>query len=110
MLGLMARRLVLDGVAFRPSWYHMAFAGRHTARFVTSTRQGRFEALVRDLKGLPLLELTHALAAGRVFLNGEPYTWEPEEMIQWLNPHEDPDAAAAIAAERERCKFTFDSR
>ena len=107
MLGLMARRLVLDGVAFRPSWYHMAFAARHSARFVTPVRQGRFEALVRDLRQYPLLEVTHAVAEGRVRLNGEPYTWEPEEMIQWLNPHTDPQADAAISTERERCHFTL---
>lgn len=106
MLALIAKRLVLDGVAFRPSWYHMAFAARHTARFGTPERQGRFEALVRDLKALPLLEVTHALAAGKVKLNGEPYTWEPEEMIQWLNPYQDAVADAAIAAERERCHFS----
>ncbi len=107
MLGLVARRLVLDGVAFRPSWYHMAFAARHSARFGTPARQGRFEALVRDLKGFPLLEITHALSAGRVQLNGQPYVWEPEEMIQWLHPREDPEADAAIAAERDRCHFTL---
>ncbi len=107
MLGLMARRLVLDGVAFRPSWYHMAFAARHTARFVTAARQGRFEAVARDFKSMPLLEITHALASGRVRLNGEPYAWEPEEMIQWLNRSEDPLATAEIAVERERCHFTL---
>ena len=107
MLALMAKRLVLDGVAFRPSWYHMAFAARHTARFVTPARQGRFEALVRDLRALPLLEVTHALAAGRVRLNGEPYTWEPEEMIQWLSPRADATADAEIATELARCHFTL---
>ncbi len=108
ILALMAKRLVLDGIAFRPSWYHMAFAGRHTGRFVTPARQGRFEALVRDLKHLPLLEVTHALSDGRVQLNGEPYKWEPEEMIQWLVPHRNPDAAAEISTERDRCHFTLD--
>ena len=106
MLGLMARRLVLDGVAFRPSWYHMAFAARHTARFVTPARQGRFEALVRDLSHLPLLEATHAVAEGRVRLNAEVYRWEPEEMIQWLNPANNPADEAEVAGERERCRFS----
>ena len=55
LLTLMAKRLLLDGVAFRPSWYHMAWAARHDARFIDSGRQGRFEALVRDLKEVPLL-------------------------------------------------------
>ncbi len=108
MLGLMAKRLVLDGVAFRPSWYHMAFAARHMARFATPQRQGRFEALMRDLKGLPLLEATHALAEGKVQLNGAAYTWEPDEMVEWLVPRDDAELAAAVAAERERCRFTVD--
>lgn len=107
MLALMARRLVLDGVAFRPSWYHMAYAARHSARFVTAERQGRFEALVRDLKAFPLLEVTRALAEGRVLLNGAHYSWEPEEMVEWLNPGHASADAAAVAAERERCHFTL---
>ena len=106
MLALMAKRLVLDGVAFRPSWYHMAFAARHTARFVHGARQGRFEALVRDLRGLPLLEATHAVAEGRVVLNGAPYTWEPDDMVQWLQPGHTAADAAEIEAERARCAFT----
>ncbi|MHB8873064.1 MAG: arginase family protein, partial [Myxococcaceae bacterium] len=58
MLALIAKRLVLDGVAFRPAWYHMAYAARYRFRFVDSGRQGRFEALMRDLKEVPLLEAT----------------------------------------------------
>lgn len=105
MLALMAKRLVLDGVAFRPSWYHMAFAARHTARFVAADRQGRFLALVDALKGLSLLEATHAVAEGKVTLDGRHYTWEPDEMVTWLAPgHADRDAAE-IEAERARCRF-----
>ena len=107
MLTLMARRLVLDGVAFRPSWYHMAFAARHTARFVSPARQGRFLALVRDVAHLPLLEVTHALADGRVRLNGQPYNWEPDEMVTWLNPAHDSADAAAIGEELLRSRFTL---
>ena len=107
MLALMARRLVLDGVAFRPSWYHTAYAARHSARFATAARQGRFLALLRDVKELPLLEATHAVASGRVQRNRAPYAWEPEEMVQWINPGHDFADAPAVAAERERCHFNF---
>jgi acetoin utilization deacetylase AcuC-like enzyme len=106
ILGLMAKRLMLDGVAFRPSWYHMAWAARHTGRFVAPDRQGRFEALMRDLASLSLLDATRAVADGRVRLNGQPYTWEPDEMVQWREPKDDPTRDAAVAAERERCHFT----
>lgn len=107
LLGLMAQRLMLDGVAFRPSWYHMAWAARHNARFVAPERQGRFEALMRDLATLTLLEATRAVAEGRVLLNGRPYTWEPDEMVYVSKAHEDEADRAAIVAERERCHFTL---
>jgi acetoin utilization deacetylase AcuC-like enzyme len=104
LLGLMARRLVLDGVAFRPSWYHMAWAARHHARFLSPERQGRFEALMRDLATMSLLDATRAVAEGRVLLNGQPYTWEPDVMVYLVKAHQDVDRAAVVA-ERDRCHF-----
>jgi acetoin utilization deacetylase AcuC-like enzyme len=104
MLLLMARRLALAGVAFRPMWYHLAVVARLRFRFADPARQGRFEAMVRDLSPQPLLEMTRAVVDGRVRLNGEPYTWEPDDMVSRLEP-----AAAdveVLAAERERCHFT----
>ena len=101
----MALRLGLAGVAFRPAAYHTAYAGRVQLRFVDPARQGRFEALVRDLAGVPLPEATSAVAQGRVLLDGKPYAWEPDEMVLWLRPHEqDP---AAVAAAREAARFTL---
>lgn len=105
LLAIMAERLRLDGVAFRPSWFHMAYAARHGARFVDAKRQGRFEALVRDLRALPLLEATRAVAEGRVTLNGEPYAWEAEPMVRWREPEAHPLDEGDVAAERERCRF-----
>lgn len=107
ILTLMAKRLSLDGVAFRPSWFHMAWAARHGTRFVDPARQGRFEALVRDLREVPLLEATRALADGRVKLNGEPYCWEPDEMVRFRDEKDIPSDSAAVALERERCHFTL---
>ncbi len=105
LLGLMAKRLVLDGVAFRPSWYHMAFAARHGARFVTAVRQGQFEALMRDLRDVPLLDATRLVADGRVTLNDRPWKWEADEMVRFREvPAVQPDAEA-IALERDRCRF-----
>lgn len=104
MLGLMADRLGLAGVAFRPMWYHLAVQAHPRFRFVAPERQGRFEALMRDLVSLPLLDVTRAVAEGRVRLNGEPYAWEAEDMVSRRSPG--PDDADAIAAERERCHFT----
>jgi acetoin utilization deacetylase AcuC-like enzyme len=105
ILGLMARRLSLQGVAFQPSWFHMAYAARHTGRFVDPERQGRFDALLRDLKALPLLEATRKVAEGQVKLNGAPYRWEPDPMVQWLHHEDAPEWKERVAKERERCRF-----
>lgn len=100
-----ARRLNLAGIAYRPAWYHTAYAGRYFLRFVDPPRQGRFEALMRDLAQVPLLEATTALAEGRVTCNGEAYTWEADVMAFWLaGPLNDSDQ---VAAERERVRFAL---
>jgi hypothetical protein len=104
LLQRMAHRLGLKGVAYRPSSYHTAYAGRGQLWFVDPVRQGRFEALVRDLGHLPLVNATKAVAEGRVLLNGEPYAWEPDEMVRWLDPQ--PLDRAVVDRERERCRFT----
>jgi hypothetical protein len=105
MLALMALRLGLAGVAYRPAHYHTAFAGRHHFSFVEAERQGRFEALIRDLRDVPLLEATRAIEAGRVMLDGKPYEWEPDEMVLWLREH--PEERGEVAVERERARFTL---
>lgn len=110
MLLRMAERLGLAGVSFEPAQFHVAVVASPRYRFVDPRRQGRFEALTRDLAHLPLPEATAAVAAGRVrLLRGEesgagaPYLWEPAEMVNWVEtPAED---AAACAAERDEVRF-----
>jgi acetoin utilization deacetylase AcuC-like enzyme len=104
MLARMAVRLGLAGVVFRPAHYHTAYAARHEFSFVDPDRQGRFEALVRDLAGLPLLEATCAVADGRVLLDGKPYAWEADEMVYWLR--ESPSEPGEVERERDRVRFT----
>jgi hypothetical protein len=106
MLMLMAERLKLEGVAFRPMWFHLAVVARARFRFLDSARQGRFEALMRDLAHLPLLEATRMVAKGFVRLNGQPYMWEADDMVSRRSPV--GDDAAVIALERERCRFTVE--
>jgi acetoin utilization deacetylase AcuC-like enzyme len=101
----MAARLGLEGVAFRPAAYHLAFRGREVLRFVDPARQGRFEALVDLLKEAPLADATRAVAEGRIRLNGEPYAWESDEMVKWLEPR--PDDRAAIDAAKSASRFTL---
>jgi len=109
MLAIMAERLGLDGVAHRPSWYHVAYVSRSRFRFVDPIRQGRFEALVRDLRSISLLKATHAVAAGRVSLDGQPYTWEPELMVAWRGQPPWPEDRQAVEAERERARFVVEA-
>jgi acetoin utilization deacetylase AcuC-like enzyme len=106
MLARMAVRLGLAGVVIRPAHYHMAYSARHEFAFVDPARQGRFEALLRDVAGHALLDVTTAIADGRVRLNGEPYAWEADEMAFWLRPPAAP--SPRIAAERGRCRFTLE--
>ncbi len=106
MLALMALRLGLAGVAFRPAHYHSAYTARHHFTFVDPARQGRFEALVRDLSHLPLLEATTLVTEGRVRMNGQPYAWEADEMVYWLR--ESPVEAGETELERDQVVFTVD--
>ncbi len=107
ILGLMSVRLKLAGVAFRPSWFHMAYAARHSARFIDPHREGRFQALLRDMRHLPLLEATRAIHEGRVTLNGKPYTWEAEEMVRWHDRARRPQDKVEVAAERDAAHFAL---
>ncbi|WP_242394909.1 histone deacetylase family protein [Anaeromyxobacter oryzisoli] len=103
MLARMAVRLGLAGVVFRPAHYHTAYAARHEFAFVDPERQGRFEALVRDLQDVPLLEATVAVSEGRVTMDGAPYAWEADEMAYWLR--ESPSEPGEVERERERVHF-----
>ena len=105
LISRMAARLGLEGLAFRPAAYHLAFRGREFLRFVDPARQGRFEALVDLLKEVPLAEATRAVAEGRIRLNGEPYVWETDEMVKWLEPR--PDDRTAIDAAKAGSRFTL---
>ena len=108
MMARMAVRLGLAGVVIRPAHYHMAYAARHEFTFLDPRRQGRFEALVRDLSAFTLLEATTAMAEGRVLLTGQPYAWEADEMAYWLRPQ--PSRTELLAEERERTRFTLQPR
>ncbi len=105
LLGRIAVRLGLEGLVFRPASYYLAYGGRETLRFLDPVRQGQFEALAELLKGMPLIDATRAVMEGRVRLDGQPYQWQTEEMVKWVEPR--PDDRAAIEAEKARCKFTL---
>lgn len=99
------RRVGAEGLAMVPSFFHTAWPPKPGAHFVDAERQGRYEALVRDLGGLGRAGVSQALSQGRVRLDGRPYTWEATEMVSWLDGERrlDPDV---VERERERVRFT----
>ncbi|MEB2311731.1 MAG: histone deacetylase [Sorangiineae bacterium] len=103
LLARMAARLGLAGLAYRPAWYHTAYAGRYDLAFVEPARQGRWEAILRDFSGVPLRAATLALTEGRVRMNGAPYSWEADEMVHWLDGR--VPERGRIEAERARVRF-----
>ncbi len=105
LMAQIAMRLGLEGVGFSPSWCHMAFLARERAQFVDAERQGRLEALARDLGHLPIRELSAAVEEERVLMNGEPYAWEATDMVAWRDgPRLDEEQ---VARERERVRFSL---
>jgi acetoin utilization deacetylase AcuC-like enzyme len=108
MLERMAHRLGLAAVAYRPAWFHTAYPTKDLGRFADPARQGRFEAMLRDLDaaGLSFAESSRAIAEGRVHLDGAAYEWEPDVMLRWLVPPPTDDAAE-VAAAREQAHFVI---
>lgn len=106
MMRLVADRLKVAGLAFRPAHYHTAYVSRAQFRFLDPARQGRFEALLRDLGSRSVVELSHRLAGGEVFMNGVRYEWEPSEMVYFTDPL-GKEYELAVEAERQRVRFTI---
>ncbi len=95
-----------DAVLNVPEYFHNAVFYSSVYRFVSPARQGRFEALRRDLGALHVAAASAALDAGRVAEepDGRPFTWEAAEMAtplteplrRYLGSVEWARAAAAV--------------
>ena len=101
-----------DGLVNVPEYFHNAVFYSQVFRFVSARRQGRFEALARDLAGLPVGQASLAVDAGRVLENGAPFQWEPGEMVaplsDALRAYFASDAwNGAVAEAREAACFTL---
>ena len=72
-----------DALLNFPEYYHNAVFYSSMFRFVSPARQGRLEALRRDLASLPVCDASAAVAEGRVIdeTTGAPFAWEAAEMI-----------------------------
>lgn len=93
-----------DGLVAFPWHFHAAVLLARSLRFVSPARQGRFEALRRDLAALPLAEASWAVEERRVSEGaGTPLRWEPAEMAAPLSPdlreHFESEVYARAAAE-----------
>ena len=83
LLGDLGRELSLDGVLDVPDHYHTAFFYARAFRFLEPEREGRFLAVARDLKGVPIALASEAIDLGCLIHadTGEPLPWEPAEQV-----------------------------
>ncbi|MBK06484.1 MAG: histone deacetylase [Deltaproteobacteria bacterium] len=105
LLIIMAKRLNLNGVMYRPSWYHVAYAARQRYRFVDPIEQAHFEAIGRDLEDVQLSEISHAINEKRLLMNGEVFIWKAGQSAHWFT--EPPDDRVLIDEEMEKVTFTL---
>ncbi len=100
-----------DGLVNYPQYFHNAVFYRRAFRFISPPREGRFQALARDLGALPVAEASAALEEGRVEEAGVGRAaWEPGEMVSPLTRGirsylDSPDYARAVEAAREQARF-----
>jgi hypothetical protein len=101
-----------DALLNFPEYFHNAVFYATMFRFVSPARQGRFEALRRDLAPLHVCDASAAVNDGRVVEEPgeEPLRWEAAEMIspvtRGVKAALESDAyAAAVAAARDATRF-----
>jgi hypothetical protein len=72
-----------DALLNFPEYFHNAVFYATLFRFLSPRRQGRFEAIRRDLASLHVAAASAALDDGRVVEEpaGEPAVWEAAEMV-----------------------------
>jgi GNAT superfamily N-acetyltransferase len=82
-----ARDFGKDGLMNLPEYFHNAVLYSSLFRFLSPARQGRFEALRRDLASLHVAAASAAVKEGRVFeqSSGTAFRWEPGEMVAPIN-------------------------
>jgi hypothetical protein len=81
VLQRIAERLHLRGVALRPAHVHVAWAAHGFCSFVDPQAEGQFRALRAQLSPLPLAQLSRAVDAGKVKLNGAIWAWPAAPML-----------------------------
>ncbi len=83
LLRTIGKEFKLDGVLDVPDHFHTAFFYSRAFRFLDPQIEGRFLAMARDLKGVPLALASEAIEEGCLFdaSIGLPVPWEPAEQV-----------------------------
>lgn len=83
LLSSIGRELLIDGVLDVPDHYHTALFYSRLMRFFDPRVEGRFQAMARDLAGVPLALASEAIREGALVdaATGEPVEWRAEEQI-----------------------------
>lgn len=116
LLLLAARRLGVSGLLSRPWWFHNACLYVPRWLFVDPTEQGRFSALVRDLRPLDLARMSWAIHLGCVTDHrGNVVEWDPGPLLLPRTRHaekwfESTWYKASRLAARARHSFTVDRK
>jgi len=79
----LGRELPLDGVLDVPDHFHTALFYSRNFRFLEPENEGRFQAIARDLKGIPLALASEAISFGCLIHadTDEPLPWDPAEQV-----------------------------
>jgi hypothetical protein len=103
-----------DGLLNFPEYFHNALMYSPAFRFISAAREGRFQALRRDLASLSMAEASWAVEKGRVREEpgGAVLKWEPAELVAPISHDvrrylegEDYGRAVEDAAERTRFRL-----
>ncbi len=105
LLERVALRLGLDGIVYRPAWFHTARMAIPPFQFEDLEEHARFEALTRDLAPRPWSESSRLVADRKVLLDGRPWTWPAAPMVHLLTP--EPHDPAVVARLRDTHRFTI---
>ncbi len=77
------RDLLIDGILDIPDHFHTAQFYARTMRFFDPVAEGTFQAMMRDLSGIPLALVSEAVSEGAMVdaRTGQPFHWQPTEQI-----------------------------
>ncbi|HXE71497.1 MAG TPA: hypothetical protein VNO81_02460 [Candidatus Nitrosotenuis sp.] len=108
------RELDVEALVNLPEHFHNAVLYSTLYRFFSPGREGRFQALVRDLLPLGLARASWGLVEGRVrdYGSDQPVRWETAEQVYPLQGpltgyFRDPRYLDAVEAEREAHRYSL---